>query len=72
VSKKKEKKKGMSNLKKMICKIAKNEKNPDQGDNEDALHPIHQQQNLHPKKKQKMGGRKRKSDFKKKSIKDSK
>jgi len=52
------KEKGMSDLKKMGCKVARNEKNPDQGDDEDALHPIQQQQNLHPKKKKKWGGKK--------------
>jgi len=39
---------GMSDLKKigkMGCKVAKNERNPDQGDDEDALHYIQQRKN---------------------------
>jgi len=39
---------GMSNLKKigkLRCKVAKKERNPDQGDGEDALHYVQQHKN---------------------------
>jgi len=45
---------------------------PDQGDDEDALTKIQRHKNCIPKKRKKWGGKKRMSDFKKKSEKDSK
>jgi len=55
-------------IRKLGCKVAKNETNPDQGDDEDALHCI-QQKNITSKKEGKNEKKSKDVRFQKKVVK---